>query len=167
MIKHPRILLLLATAAAGALVVLLDGDAETVGSILLLAGLPGLFVFVVLYAVRSPWRSNLGGRVIMQLAATELLVLTLAAGQAIWGTEWPARDWIRLFIYFAMFVAFWRLAVTVVKVQGLPPIAPARPPEDRRGVQKEDPDLEAPEETEESKDARNAPPGAYGGDQRS
>lgn len=129
---------------------------ELIGSLILLAGLPGLLIFVILYAWRSPWRSNLGGRVIMQLAVTELAVLVLAGGQAIWGTEWPGRDWIRLFIYLAMFIAFWRLAYTVDKVQKMPPIAPARPPEDKRGVQLEDSELEAEEETQASRDDRGA-----------
>lgn len=111
---------------------------EMVGTLLLFLGLPGLILFTGLYAWRSAWTTTAAGRVIMQLAVSEIAVLLLAAGNAIYGTDWPGRGLVRTVLYLGMFVAFWRLPIVLLRIQLEGPIPPVKPPETIRGLAAEE-----------------------------
>lgn len=83
----------------------------------LAASLLAITVFIVIYALWSPWRKLLVGRTLMYLAMSMFLVLAHNSISVWFGIAYPGRNWVRLFLYFFLTAMLWRLVYTLLKVQ--------------------------------------------------
>jgi hypothetical protein len=115
-------------------------------TVMIALGWPVLTIFILLYGLRSPWRSTAAGRALMQLAVALWLLYALGAANAAWGNDWPYRGVLRAIVFTTTTASFVRLLVLLVRIQRRPAIEESLPPEDGRGVLKEYPHPPDPDE---------------------
>lgn len=75
---------------------------NTIANYVVLAYVIPLAAFILLYAIRSPWRSTeLGVALMIQKVAFTTLILIILASYFI-GSAYPGREWVRLFGFLAV-----------------------------------------------------------------
>lgn len=92
------------------------------GNIFNYLAVPGLFLFIGFYLIRSPWREYEAGRVLMWFALA--LGASVAAGVlvALFGNEYWGREWVRLIVQAFVFFTIWRMFITLRRIQLRPPL---------------------------------------------
>ena len=89
----------------------------TIGDVVLLTSFPALALFVGFYYVKSSWRTLPVGRSLMYFALSFMLVV-LTVSLSLWlGSNYPFREWVRLFSYSLVSVMTWRLFFTLRHIQ--------------------------------------------------
>ena len=88
-----------------------------IGNLLLLAAIPPANLFVVFYALRSPWRETLAGRSLMYVFVAISATLDQIALSVLAGPEYPGRFPIRVVMYGAIAFTFWRMFWTLLHIQ--------------------------------------------------
>ena len=89
----------------------------TIGDVVLLTSFPALALFVGFYYVKSSWRTLPVGRSLMYFALSFMLVV-LTVSLSLWlGSNYPFREWVRLFSYSLVSVTTWRLFFTLRYIQ--------------------------------------------------
>lgn len=91
-----------------------------IGNILLLAAIPPANLFCVFYAWRSPWRELMAGRSLMYVFVALSATLDQIALSVWIGSEYPGRYVIRILLYTAIAVTFWRMFWTLLHIQSRP-----------------------------------------------
>ena len=92
----------------------------TIGDVVLLTSFPALALFVGFYYVKSSWRTLPVGRSLMYFALSFMLVV-LTVSLSLWlGSNYPFREWVRLFSYSLVSVMTWRLFFTLRHIQKQP-----------------------------------------------
>lgn len=86
------------------------------GNALLTAGCLGALVFVILY-LRSPWWKSPTGRNVMAMMGLIALLLGLAALPALFGVQYPFRDWVRAASFLLVAVVVWWRVVLLWRAQ--------------------------------------------------
>lgn len=88
-----------------------------VGDIILGFAVLEIFVFIIIYAVVSPWRSTTSGRALMYTMGS-LAVLSVLLGLAILlGSDYPARPYIRIVAYALVSIAVGWMNITLLRLQ--------------------------------------------------
>ena len=88
-----------------------------IGDVILLTSFPALALFVGFYFAKSSWRTLLVGRALMYFALSMMLVV-LTVSLSLWlGSNYPFREWVRLFSYSLVSVTTWRLFFTLRYIQ--------------------------------------------------
>lgn len=90
---------------------------ETICELLIYVAAVFAIAFPVLYFTRSPWRRTAEGRMMMNLGTAIALVFVLILTNLFFGPHYPGRDWIRLFAYAYLALAFVRLNFVLARVQ--------------------------------------------------
>lgn len=75
----------------------------------------GFLVFMLLYATFSQWRSTPAGRSLMYAIGSLNLVVLMATVHLFVGM-YPGVEFVRAAVYGLLFLAAWRLVVTLVRV---------------------------------------------------
>ena len=89
----------------------------TIGDVVLLTSFPAQALFVGFYYVKSSWRTLPVGRSLMYFALSFMLVV-LTVSLSLWlGSNYPFREWVRLFSYSLVSVTTWRLFFTLRYIQ--------------------------------------------------
>lgn len=88
-----------------------------IGNLLLLTAIPPANLFVVFYAWRSPWRELMAGRSLMYVFAALSATLDQIALSVWIGPDYPGRYPIRVILYGAIAVTFWRMFWTLLHIQ--------------------------------------------------
>lgn len=79
---------------------------------IVLAAIP-LHIFVLIYAIRYPWRQFLAGRALMYFAIGFILVIDQIC-LSIWVAGYDGRWWIRPLLYFVIGYGSWRMLATLI-----------------------------------------------------
>ena len=88
-----------------------------IGDVILLTSFLALALFVGFYFAKSPWRTLLVGRSLMYFALSLMLVV-FTVSLSLWlGSNYPFREWVRLFSYSLVSVMTWRLFFTLRYIQ--------------------------------------------------
>lgn len=87
---------------------------------ILLTALPGIGLFVIFYAKKSPWKKMFVGRTMMYLAVALGTLFLVNTASIYLGPDYPFRSVIRVLAYSTLSVTVWRLFFTLRKVQKMP-----------------------------------------------
>lgn len=82
----------------------LTDTVNNIANFVVLAYLIPLVAFIFLYATRSPWKvTELGQALMVQKLALTIIVVVLCFSYFL-GVDYPGREYIRLFAFFAVFI---------------------------------------------------------------
>src|SRR5690349_24275982 len=86
----------------------------TLGTYLIHATTIGCVAFMLGYGFLAPWWKSNIGRNMMATTFALLLIFGLTSITLIFGTQWPARPWIRIGIAgFACVTVWWRVYILI------------------------------------------------------
>ena len=97
---------------------------DQIGTLLLLGGIPALILFVIFYAVRSPWHLLQAGRSLMYFVASLLGTSVIILLSLFLGPEYECRELLRIVVYGTVAFTSWRLFFALINIQNQPPPVP-------------------------------------------
>lgn len=93
------------------------------GDITLLTAIPALALFVIYYYFGSPWKTLLVGRSLMYFAISLLVIIGVVTASVWLGSDYFAREWVRLISYGLVSWTTWRLFITLRHIQKKGPVS--------------------------------------------
>lgn len=86
-----------------------------IGVLTLLAAIPAIG-FVALYMF-MPWHKSMIGRGVMLMMIDMVMLVALAVLRVFFGTEYPGREWLVLFVFAWLVVSLWVKFIALLRIQ--------------------------------------------------